>query len=177
LNEERKKTKLFGIINPIDLLAILLVLALAAFAVMFLLNTGRREYDRYVEFTVEVRRIDMDIDMYGLVQVGDSLRDTIFNVDMGTVVRVSEPIPHFEWIFNFCPDDPQFVKAEVPLYETIEVTIRSRGFMTERAIEIISPGFEVRMGRTVHFKGIGYQGHGIIVKLEYFLDSEVRADG
>jgi len=158
-----EKGKLFGIVNPIDILAVLGVIAVGAVLVWFLFGGGvRADFDRYVFYTVEVRFADEEFGHMENINVGDQLRDTIFGVEIGEVydIRIEN---HREWIFNRESERMEYV--EMPGLVRVYVTIRSLGFDNGRALEIMSPGYEIRVGRQVHFRGRGYQAHGYVIDL------------
>lgn len=164
-----EKGKLFGLVNPIDILAVLGVIAAGLVLAWFLVGGGSRaNFDRYIEFTVEVRSSHIAFEQRKeSINVGDDVRDTIFGVEIGTVVEIRYR-PHTEWVFNQNPNNPQMMEIYFPYYEILYVTIRSSGFDNGRALEIMSPGYEIRMGQEVHFRGMGYQARGFVVELREF---------
>ena len=156
------KGKLFGVINPIDILAVLGVVAIGAFLAWFLIGGRQPEFDRYIYFTVEVLGVDADLAQFDNIQIGDEVRDTIFGVEIGTIANVERDY-HTQWVFDRVNE--QMVQTTIPGYEKLYITIRSLGFDNGRSLEIMSPGYEMRVGRRVDFRGRGYQGHGFVVYL------------
>jgi len=162
-----EKGKLFGIVNPIDVVAVLGVIAAAAVLVWFFIGGNiRADFDRYIYYTVEVRFSDEELAHMENISIGDELRDTIFGVEIGTVVDVQHE-PQTEWVLDRI--NQRLVEVEMPGYVRLLVTIRSLGRDNGRALEIMSPGYEMRLGREVHFRGRGYQAYGFVVYM-----SEVR---
>jgi hypothetical protein len=158
------KGRIFGIINPIDILAVIIVAAVCVFLAWFLLDNENKGFDRYVYYTIEVVRVDEAFDLYDTINVGDELRCNIFLVDIGTVYSVRFE-PHRELVFIREEDNPRFEEREIPNLEKMFLTVKSPAFDNGRALEIMSLGYEVRMGGGMNFRGKGYQGNGFIVEL------------
>ena len=162
-----EKGKLFGLVNPIDIVAVFGVIAVVV-ALVWFLGGGEeiigRNFDRYVYYTVEVRLSDEELAHIDNIQEGHQLRDTIIGVEIGTVVDVAIE-PHMEWLFDSV--NQRMVEYEMPGMVRILVTIRANGFYNGRALEIIAPNYEIRIGREVHFRGRGYQAYGFVISVHY----------
>ena len=162
------KGKLFGIVNPIDIVAVLCVIAVGVVLAWFLIGGGTASgSDRYIFYTVEVRASSTELSRLHNAQQGDQLLDNIFGVPIGEVYAVSY-VTRREWMADDV--NKRMVESEMPGYYTLRVTIKSRGLFNGRTHEIMNPGYEIRVGQEVHFRGPGYQAYGFVVELRGVID-------
>lgn len=97
-----------------------------------------------------------------LIQIGDQLADNIKNYVVGEVTSV-EAVPHRRRVLD--QENLRRVWVETDQFEDVLLTLESPCEITDRAI-ILDGGFELRVGGTVHLRGLGYMGSGPVVAIE-----------
>ena len=96
------------------------------------------------------------------IHVGDALQDNVKNAELGEVVSV-QAVPAKAEILD--QENGRYVKAEVPGYEDVYVTIRTActeeeyGFMLEG-------GLPIRVGAALTVRGAGYMANGPVFSVE-----------
>ena len=98
-----------------------------------------------------------------LVEPGDRLTDNIKNYNLGTVVA-TEVRPNYARVVDH--ENKQIVRAEVPGYVDLYVTVEcSSATLSENAV-ILDGGYILRANTTAYIRGEGYMASGPIVSIE-----------
>ncbi len=97
-----------------------------------------------------------------LIQVGDELADNIKNYVIGRVTAV-ETVPDRRRVLD--RENLRMVWVETEEFEDVLVTLEAPCQITDSAITL-DGGFQVRVGNSVHMRGVGYMGSGPVVALE-----------
>ncbi len=149
--------RLFGWVNLVDLLVVLALIALVAFAyVRFVAGTGDEE-TLITTFKVEQVR---DVTIYE-IEVGDQVRD-----ETGTVLGT------IQWTDDY-PTQVEFLNEQTgevvgpkdsTLYRDIDFTVEGQGQVSDSQYAIGSIPLEV--GRQLVVKGPGFSVRAAITKIE-----------
>ena len=81
---------------------------------------------------------------------------------MGRVVSV-ETVPAWEQIVDHV--NKEYVRAEIPGYEDVLITVEASGVITEEAVTV-GTGYVVRVGGRAFVQGDGFLGSGYIYAIE-----------
>ena len=90
------------------------------------------------------------------------MADNIKNYVIGQVTAV-EKAPDRRRILD--RENLRMVWVETEEFEDVLVTLETSCEITESAI-VVDGGFQLRVGNTVHMRGIGYMGSGPVVAIE-----------
>lgn len=97
-----------------------------------------------------------------MVKVGEELKDTTKNCNLGTVVE-TKVVPSETLVLN--AEEGRFVLATVPECEDILVTLETT--YPEDDTQIMLEGkLQVRVGNTIYIQGKGYMASGAVVAIE-----------
>lgn len=122
-----KNGKLFGKINIIDLLIVLIVIAAAAFVALRVLGggeSGESAGENRVRITFYT---DWAYDFVAdSISIGDPVSEHSFLTDLGTVTSF-ESEPAYELVYDEVRGE--FIKQEKPGYSFLTVTCETTGFM------------------------------------------------
>lgn len=97
-----------------------------------------------------------------MIRTGDQVADNIKNYVVGKVAAV-EPVPCRRRVLD--EEGLRKVWVETDQYEDILLTLESPCQVSDSAI-VLDGGFELRVGTTVHLRGLGYMGSGPVVSIE-----------
>lgn len=160
-----KDGKLFGKINIIDLLVILLIVAAAIFLGMRLGNrrtgTPSAPTTSRVRFVVKVTR--MDLECYESVQARYDAGETqlIAGEDLidGYIVDLRASV----YTNTIATDDGRYVLAEDPNYMNVYYTLEAA---VSNPITNLVATQEIRIGAPIWVKTVGTQFQGTVIDLE-----------
>lgn len=143
-----QKGRLFGLINIIDLLVLMLVTvgALGVYYVRFVPGrvAARRAEERGIEATVVVANVRMAT--VDVIKIGDRVRDSKTNAFLGEVINIdARPA---EVVLQ--QPDGRFVESASTTRKDVYVTISGSGTVSENAITI--GGSEIRIGTRIALK-------------------------
>lgn len=159
-----KNGKLFGLVNIIDLLAIVVV-AVAVWLVLpsFVGSANSdimvaRGTPKTVYFTLELPQTSMEF--FDKVEIGDQINDNIRGYYYGVVEDV-----RYEPAKKVMADieNGTYKYEEVPDKIDVYLTVKANG--TESDMEITAEGQPIKFGGTLTVKGKGYVGAGYVVEL------------
>lgn len=143
--------------NIVDALVILL-LAAAIAAGIWLFTSGGEGPNVYVYFTVEFRNQLHGFEEY--VEKGGEVRDSVRNYFLGHVYDIDvRPAA----VITFDSGNRQFVEETIPDRSDIYLTIRGRGTESDAAIHV--EGHLVTIGRSMNIRGRGFVNQGFITEL------------
>ncbi len=114
-----------------------------------------------VEYTIRFQK--MLAGTGALIETGDELVDNIKNYKLGTVVS-TEVLPATTRAVDEV--NRRVVRAEIPGYEDVLVTVRSDSCTQGDTSLILDGGFVLRTNITAYIKGEGYMASGPIVNIE-----------
>lgn len=159
--KERHSKKLFGVLNALDILIILVLVCAAAFGVYW--TKGRQAAQTSAEtktYTYVVEGKAVLEETVDFPVVGQNVYNSSTSEYLGTVAEVwSEP--NTETNFNRVTNT--YEKVPVPGYCDIYVAITGNGTETEQDITV--EGTVVKVGRELNIKGKGYAFKGYIVEV------------
>jgi hypothetical protein len=152
--------KLFGKINIIDLIIILLIVLTAVGGYMFFfgrdskqaVNTGKVVYD------FEITNVSKDF--VDAITPGDPIRDSTRGNELGTVLSKSS---RGAAMLNEDLINGRYIIAEVPDAYDVVITIEADANITPTSI--IIGGAEVKVGKKFFIKGKGYANQGFVTKM------------
>lgn len=163
--ENRKKPKLWGILNIFDIVLILVAILLGV--VIFMARSGGDEEETPtgagmtpLRYTVEFTNLREEF--ADSVQVGDQFIDKIKKYSMGTVESV-EVTPNIRDVVDY--DNARVVRVETPGYVTLLVTIVGEATQTEKTI-LMDGGYEMRVGMGVNAKSPRFSANGTVLYIE-----------
>jgi len=160
-----KKGRLFGKINIIDLIIVLLIAAIGfgAYGIFFggkekqVLQTSKVVYD------FEITNVNKDF--VDAINPGDPIRNSVRGNDLGTVVGKAA---RQATMLNEDLVNGRYVIAEVPNAYDVVITIEANANVTPA--NIIVGGDEIKVGKKFYIKGKGYANQGFITRIS--LDAE-----
>ncbi len=154
------KGRLFGKINIVDLLIVLLVL-LTAGGVYFVFFGGS---DKQVVETSKViydfEITNVNKDFVDAITPGDPIRDSTRGNELGKVVSKAS---RKATMLNEDLINGRYIIAEVPDAYDVVITIEAQANITPA--NIIVGGAEVKVGKKFFIKGKGYANQGFVTKM------------
>lgn len=154
------KGRLFGKINPVDLLIVLLIISVAGGAyIVFFRNSGNKvtETGKLV-YEFEITNVNMDF--IDAINPGDPIRDSTRGNELGTVVSKTS---RKATMLNEDLLNGRYVIADVPDAYDVVITIEANANITPA--NIIVGGAEVKVGKKFFIKGKGYANQGFVIKM------------
>lgn len=160
---EQKKFRLR--LNLFDGIVLVLALAVGAFLLWTAIKPEVPEEvvpvsTSSVRYTVRLQHCILGTSE--LIEVGDELADNIKNYVVGKVAAV-EKVPDRRRILD--RENLRIIWVETDQFEDILLTLEAPCQITDSAITL-DGGFQLRVGNTVHLRGIGYMGSGPVVAIE-----------
>lgn len=139
-----KKGRLFGLINVIDLLVIILVMVVVA---RFAIKANQKPLAN-VEKKLEVVLLVKDVRdaTANVIKEGDIVRETKTNNLLGSVTKVE--VKPAETLVNTA--DGRILKVQHPVLKDVYITLEGTGTVGENAI--VLGGTEIRIGTTLQVK-------------------------
>ncbi len=157
-----KKGKLLGLINIIDLIVIMLVVALVTGGAYKLVLSERAvgEEDRLAEVVLEVVISEVRQATVDIVAQGDKLQDATIRQHFGEIIDLE--VKPFRIPVE--TREGKVVMAEVPERYDIHLTIAGTGRISRDAIRVAS--FEVLTGSRIHLRTRYYSVVATVLKVE-----------
>ena len=160
-----KDGKLFGKINIIDLLVILLIAAAAVFLGMRLGQrnsvTPSTPTTSRIRFEVKVAR--MDLETYEAVKARYDAGETQLVAGEDLIDGYIVDLKAVTYSNTIATDDGRYVIAEDPYYMNVYYTVEAA--VSNPITNLVSTQ-EIRIGATVWVKTVGTQFQGTVVSLE-----------
>lgn len=155
-----KKGRLFGLINVIDLLVIILVVAVAA---RFVLNPQKNS-SATEEKTIQVVMLVKDVRdaTAKVIKEGDIVRETKTNNLLGKVTKVE--VKPAETLVNTA--DGRVLNVPNPVLKDVYVTVEGPATVGENAI--VLGGTEIRIGTAVQMKTNLYAVVATVMEIKGF---------
>lgn len=154
------KGRLFGKINVVDLLIVLvLILAVGgAYYVFFGGNEKQAQESGTVVYDFEITNVNKDF--IDAINPGDPIRDSTRGNYLGNVVSKTF---RNATMLNEDLVNGRYVIAEVPDAYDVVITIEATASVTPA--NIVVGGAEVKVGKKFFIKGKGYAGEGFVTRL------------
>ena len=158
-----KNKKLFGRVNIIDILIIILLCLVGIVAYSLLrgdtlsLNTtNQREYN----FTIQLQRVDESI--FDKINVGDKIYDNENNTYVGEVVSKEEG--KFKEIIGNHKEN-KYVYTENDKYININLILKNN--LQDKGNNLVtSEEYKIKVGKQAYIRGNNYAGSGYIILIE-----------
>lgn len=157
---ERKKKKLFGVFNIVDILLIVIVLVGAVIGWKLLAGKGQAEQAAGKVYSYVVMGPEVLDETADFPVIGGNAYNSSTSVYLGTVEDFQTE-PYTEIVYD--EQEEAFRKVPVEGYSTIYLTIAGQGTETERDITV--EGTTVKVGMELNVKGKGYAFKGIVVEV------------
>jgi len=152
------KGRLFGVINIIDLLVILLIVAVAGRFALMQKNRSAGPVMKNLEVVVHVKEVrDATVNV---IKEGDVVKETKTNAVLGKVTNV-KVVPS-ETVVETA--DGRLVVASNPIYKDMYITIQGTGTAGENAIVLGSN--EIRIGTTLQLKTNMYSVTSTVMSID-----------
>lgn len=155
-----EKGRLFGKINIIDLLIVLLVIAIAGGAYLVFFGRSDKQAVETSKVTYDFEITNVNKDFVDAITPGDPIRDSIRGNELGTVVSKES---RKATMLNEDIINGRYIIAEVPDAYDVVITIEAHADITPA--NIIVGGAEVKVGKKFFIKGKGYANQGFVTKM------------
>lgn len=154
------KGRLFGKINIIDLLIVLLVIAIAGgiYLVFFSGSDKQAAETSKVVYDFEITNVNKDF--VDAINPGDPIRDSTRGNELGTVVSKES---RKATMLNEDLINGRYIIADVPNAYDVVITIEADADITPA--NIIVGGAEIKVGKKFFIKGKGYANQGFVTKI------------
>lgn len=154
------KGRLFGKINIVDLLIVLLIISIAGgiYLVFFGGSDKQVVETRKVVYDFEITNVNMEF--IDAITPGDPIRDSTRGNELGTVVSKTS---RNATMLNEDLINGRYVIADVPDAYDVVITIEAKANITPA--NIIVGGAEVKVGKKFFIKGKGYANQGFVTKM------------
>lgn len=160
-----EKGRLFGKINIIDLLIVLLIAAVGTGAYVMFSGGNDRQVLQSSKVVYDFEITNVNQDFVDAINSGDPIRNSVRGNDLGTVVSKSA---RKATMLNEDLVNGRYVIAEVPNAYDVVITIEANANITPA--NVIISGEEVKVGKKIYIKGKGYANQGFVMKMT--LDAE-----
>lgn len=151
-------------LNLFDIILLIVAVAVAGGLLWFSTRSSQNDQQTptasTVEYTVLFRRMTPGTSQ--LIQVGDSLVDTIKNYQLGTVLSIDIQ-PAVTQVLN--QESKTYVDAVVEGYDDVYLTVSASCTQTDDSI-LVDGGYDLRVGQTTYVRGPGYMGSGPVISIE-----------
>lgn len=154
------KGRLFGKINMVDLLIVLLLVSIAAGAYLFFFGGSDNQVAETGKVVYDFEITNVNKDFVDAITPGDPIRDSNRGNELGTVVSKTS---REATMLNEDLINGRYVIAEVPDAYDVIITIEANGNITPA--NIIVGGAEVKVGKKFFIKGKGYANQGFVTKI------------
>lgn len=155
-----EKGRLFGKLNIIDLLIVLLIAAVGtgAYVMFFGRSGGAVQENGKILYDFEITNVSKDF--VDAINPGDPIRDSTRGNDLGTVVSKAY---RKATMLNEDLINGKYVIADVPNAYDVVITIEANANITPT--NVIVGGAEVKVGKKFFIKGKGYANQGFVTKM------------
>jgi len=154
------KGRLFGKINIIDLLIVLLVIAIAGGVYLVFFGGSDKQVVETSKVIYDFEITNVNKDFVDAINMGDFIRDSTRGNELGTVVSKA---PRKATMLNEDLINGRYIIAEVPDAYDVVITIEADADITPA--NIIVGGAEIKVGKKFFIKGKGYANQGFVTKI------------
>lgn len=150
-------------LNLFDAIILIAVLCVGAFLVWNAVKPdgeAETQTTATVQYTIRCKKLIAGTG--DLIQPGDTLKDTIKNYELGTVVS-TEVVPSENQELDHV--NHKYVMTVFDGYEDVLVTVSAPCTQTEEEV-ILNGEYTLRVGKTVSLAGNGYMSSGPIISIE-----------
>ncbi len=154
------KGRLFGKINIIDLLIVLLIIVIAGGAYQVFLGGKSKQVIETSKVIYEFEITNINMDFIDAINPGDPIRDNVRGNELGTVVGKAS---RNATMLNEDIINGKYVIADVPDMYDVIITIEGQANITPA--NIIIGGAEIKVGKKFSIKGKGYANQGFVTKI------------
>lgn len=154
------KGRLFGKINIVDFLIVLLVILIAAGVYTVFFGRSDKQVLESSKLVYDFEITNVNKDFVDAITAGDPIRDNIRGNELGTVVSKAS---RKATMLNEDLINGRYVIAEVPDAYDVVITIEGNANITPA--NIIVGGAEIKVGKKFSIKGKGYANQGFVTKI------------
>jgi hypothetical protein len=155
-----RKGRLFGKINIVDLLIVLLTIAIVGGVYFVFFGGADKQVVESTKVIYDFEITNVNTDFVDAINIGDPIRDSIRGNELGTLTsKASRPAT----MLNEDLANGRYVIADVPNSYDVVITIEAKAKITPA--NIIVGGAEVKVGKKFFIKGKGYANQGFVTKM------------
>ncbi len=154
------KGRLFGKVNIVDLLIVLLIIAIAGGVYFAFFGGADKQVVETSKVVYDFEITNVNKDFVDAITAGDPIRDNVRGNELGTVVS---KVFRKATMLNEDLINGRYVIAEVPDAYDVVITIEGKANITPA--NIIIGGAEVKVGKKFSIKGKGYANQGFVTKI------------
>lgn len=154
------KGKLFGKINIVDLLIVLLIISIAGGVYLVFFGGSDKQIVETTKVVYDFEITNVNMDFIEAITPGDPIRDSTRGNELGTVVSKTS---RKATMLNEDLINGRYIIADVPDAYDVVITIEARADITPA--NIIVGGAEVKVGKKFFIKGKGYANQGFVTKM------------
>jgi len=154
------KGRLFGKINIVDLLIVVLILLIAGGVYLVFLGGSDKQAVEKSKVVYEFEITNVNKDFVDAITPWDPIRDSTRGNELGTVVGKES---RKATMLNEDLINGRYIIAEVPDAYDVVITIVAQASITPA--NIIVGGEEVKVGKKFFIKGKGYANQGFVTKM------------
>lgn len=154
------KGRLFGKINIVDLLIVLLIASIAGGVYFVFFGGADKQVVETTKVVYDFEITNVNKDFVDAITPGDPIRDNIRGSELGTVVSKES---RNATMLNEDLINGRYVIADVPNAYDVVITIEANANITPA--NIIVGGAEVKVGKKFSIKGKGYANQGFVTKM------------
>ena len=155
-----KKGRLFGKVNIVDLIIILVILSLIGGIYFVFFGGSDKQVVETSKIVYEFEITNVNKDFFDAITPGDPIRDNIRGNEIGTVVS---KVFRKATMLNEDLINGKYVIVEVPDAYDVVITIEGKANITPA--NIIVGGAEIKIGKKFSIKGKGYANQGFVTKI------------
>lgn len=154
------KGRLFGKINIVDLLILLIIISIAGGVYLAFFGGSDKQVMETSKVVYDFEITNVNKDFVDAITPGDPIRDNVRGNELGTVVsKVSKKAT----MLNEDLINGKYIIADVPDAYDVVITIEAQADITPA--NIIVGGAEVKVGKKFSIKGKGYANQGFVTKM------------
>lgn len=154
------KGRLFGKINIVDLLIIVLILSIAGGAYVMFFGGSEKQVLETSKVVYDFEITNVNKDFVDAIVSGSPIRDSVRGNDLGRVVSKTS---RNATMLNEDLINGRYVIADVPDAYDVVITIEANANITPA--NIIVGGAEVKVGKKFFIKGKGFANQGFVTKM------------
>jgi len=154
------KGRLFGKVNIIDLLIVLLIISIVGGAYRVFFGGRSKQVVETSKVTYDFEITNVNMEFVDAINPGDPIRDSVRGNEIGTVVSKTS---RNATMLNEDLINGKYVIADVPDMYDVIITIEGQANITPA--NIIIGGAEIKVGKKFSIKGKGYANQGFVTKI------------
>jgi hypothetical protein len=157
-----EKGKLFGVINVLDLLFLVIIVLGLVIGYKYFSGSAVAGVQGNVYFEVELKSVKQEF--ADKIKVGDEIKDSIKGYYLGKVSNITVSP---EVSTNWDTVSETFVEKESPEDKTVLIEVLANGAVNDDEGFIYAEGQPVAVGKEMFIKGKGYAHQGYITKVVF----------